>query len=769
MKRIFTAANLVMSLTILSFVGCSERPEENGYEDRVAISVGANINETKVSDAQWNDNDLIGITMFDAGTTNLAEGNFRNNKYVFRSGSTGAFDALNENSVIYFPKNGSNVDFLTYYPHNAQIGSSYVMPIDVSNQTVLPAIDFMTANHTAGHSKADASVKFQFHHKLSKVIIVLQTQAGDDPVRLIGSQIKINGMLTKATYDLLGANSLIAADPNSAAELSFPSDLSGANAKGIVLPRRAGTGVVFNVKLTDGSTYVGNMDETLELESGFQYLFYLSLRKTAIDVSATVQPWLDSPRVDLTAISVTTPVNASVNIKENDEMKVYNGSSLLTSFTYSSGAWTTLYPYYWESLTGASADFKASITPVAALNTSQLPDILVADPITVARNNGINFTIRHAATKVTAVLASSDGSFNATELGSATIKLPNYTGGGAEVNGLFVAGSSVGNVTLTNGVAIFQPQAISGGSDLAVVTINGKDYFIKAPVGGVDFKKGEARVLNIDMKKTGISVSATVVDWVTGSAINLNGRFVSITVPGNTTGFVASDVIDFFILNNSVNTKFTYQVDQTWVPSPKIYWDNLTTIPINVAAVFPDVNRTSNGNIYSWYVDVDQHLGLKNSDLLVAYSAGLVGGASANLSFKHAMNKVNVVLVGGTGFAAGELDNATVVITNLYARCDVNLTNLAVTNLSDRVDIIPFKTSNLNYSALVAPCTITNGTKVLEITVAGITYPVPLAADMNFEATKYNTLTVTINKTAIGISCNIESWSIGTNGSYIIQ
>lgn len=773
MKRITKISISTMFLSVFALLGCSQSPEdqlEGG--DRVAINVGAQIN-TKVVDNRWNDNDVIGITMFKNGTTDLAEGNFKNKQYTIRAGSTSKFEPLTDDNIIFFPKDGSQVDFMAYYPYNAAVANNYIMPIDVTDQTNLPNIDFMAADPAQGYSKASPNINLHFRHMLSKIIINLQLQSSEPSEinRLRGSKVRILGMYTKGTYNLIGVDPTVVVDANSGAALSFPTDITGSNAVGIVLPRPAGDGIVFEVELLDGGKYTGKMESTQVLASGFQYVFYLKIQKTHIDVSATVEPWKNGNDVNVNSLVITTPPNASVGIHTGDQMRLYNNNTQVATYNYGvDNTWTPANRIFWEDFTGANVSFNAAINPVAALNGSQLADYLVADPITVQRFSPINLTFRHAATKITVELSSSDNSFSPAELATATMTLPNYIIGGHETNGLFVAGTTRGNITLVSGVAIFDPQTVNGGDNVVIVTIGGKDYPAVAAVGGVQFNKGEARKLLVNVRKTGVTMSATVVDWITGGNVSLDGRFVSISTPGASSGFLAGSIIDLFVLNNNnASTKFTYQVNGSWSAATPLYWDSFVTLPINVAAVFPGSNQTPVSGQYTWNIEGNQQTGLATSDLMVAYSGSVAAGTAINLSFKHAMNKVAVVLKPGTGFVAGELDNAGVVIKNMFTRCSVNLTNLAISTLDNQIDIIPHKDSNLNYSAMVAPTTLGTGTRILEITIGGTVYPVSLAGSMSFDSGKINTLTVTVNKTMIGISCSVENWSIGNNGDYIIQ
>lgn len=768
--KILTFTRLISVFVVLVLAGCAKSPDEEGQgQQDLAIKVGADIS-TRAVDASWNDNDVIGITMFKHGTTTLADGLFSNRKYVVPQGSSGVFNAFGNSSIVYFPKDGSTVDFLAYYPYSSLMDVNYNVPVNVSDQSSLPKIDLMRAQHLSGDSKDNPSVKFRFYHKLSKIVVNLQTQSGDSPARLQGSRITVKGMYTAGSYDLVNSNLTVNTGVSSAVNFDIFTDvLTGATAQGIVLPRAAAAGVTFEIALTDGSKYTARMDQALTLTSGYQYVFYITLNKTQIDVSATIEPWGDGGRSDLTALAIATTAGTSSGVNVGDVMSVFGAGNYLGAYTYgANGLWTTTNSVYWENLAGAQVTFNATITSALALNGTQTPDYLVAAPVTVARDNGVNFVLSHAAAKVMVGLVSSDGSFSASDLAGATITLPSYKGGGSLSGGLFVPGSTVQNIVLVSGVALIQPQTINAGVNLIKVTINGKDYFVPAPSGGIAYQAGKVTQINLNVLKTSIAVSAKVIDWVADQNVNLQTRYVAISTPGASNTFVAGNSVDMFILNNALSTTFTYQPNSTWTTTNPIYWDNIATTPIEVAAVYPSGQVVPTNKTVPWNVFANQSAGSAPSDLLVAYQSSIALGAAANMTFYHAMSKIAVVLVEGTGFT-GLLSGAMVTVKNMPTHAVVNLTDLSVSSVSSYTDVTPYKDSNLHYSALIVPNTVATNTQLLNIVINGDSYPVTLTSAMTFSATKVNTITVTVNKTPIGISCQVEGWTTGINGGYIIN
>lgn len=291
--RVLSTSAILFVLAAYMFVGCSKSDKDNTDENTlVPMNVGAYISNARSSGANWNNGDAIGITMFKKGTFNLAEGAFVNKRYITADGTTGSFSAADNNSIIYFPKDGSFVDFMSYYPYSAAMTEDYILPLDISDQSVLPNIDLMTAQHISGDSKATPSVRLHFTHKLSMMIVNLRLPVGEDVQRLVGSKVTISGMYTKGDYKLNNNTTGVDINTSSVANLALTSNSSGAMAAAIVFPRVAGSGITFHIDLLDGGTYTATMGNDLELKSGYQYTFNITLQKTPIDVIADIEEWL---------------------------------------------------------------------------------------------------------------------------------------------------------------------------------------------------------------------------------------------------------------------------------------------------------------------------------------------------------------------------------------------------------------------------------------------------------------------------------------------
>lgn len=528
MKFRFETISALVALTALSGCTADENTSLNDT-DRVAVQISGGV-QTRAANNQWDESDAIGVTMFKKGSAELAEGNYSNCKYQTPQGVMGVFTPATEKETIYFPKDGSEVDFMAYYPYSTEMKADYKMPLVVAEQTSQSKLDFMTSEHMEGTSKETPDVKLRFYHRLSKVIIRLKTDGNEKPERLIGSQLTIKGMLTKGTYDLLGGT--LATDPESTAAIPVPTDAAtGAKAEGIVLPRPAASGVTFDVVLTDGARYTAHMSDALALESGYKYTFNITLKKTQMTVTADIQDWIDNGEVEEKAHSIEVGTGETDDyFVTGDVMDLFVSSNLTSnqlvgSYTYTKEKqlWSNAHPYFWEDVDGTgTVTFRAKHTEATAPEGSyQLPDVLLAELTGVQRYAPIELPFVHAASQLIVKLVSPEGHYTSQELEKATILLPGFLTGATFENAIYVAGTERADIRLSKQSGeptwkgCIQPQVIPVATKYIRVSLNNREYNVSTEATKTqEFVAGKKLTIIITLKKTELgAISATVTDW----------------------------------------------------------------------------------------------------------------------------------------------------------------------------------------------------------------------------------------------------------------
>ena len=206
MRKILLLSLTVLA-TVLAFISC-EREKTIAHDDvNVEVMFTSNIVSvnpaTKMGGNTWAINDLIGIYMFEDASTTVVEG-IENITYKATTASNpGSF--VPQTTTIYFPDNGSDVRFMSYYPYTAAIVSN-IYEVDVSNQSNLSNIDLLYSFKTdAKYNKktVDKKVPLVFEHKLSNIIVNVKAGEGLLNSDLEDIEISFAGLNTKADFNLL--------------------------------------------------------------------------------------------------------------------------------------------------------------------------------------------------------------------------------------------------------------------------------------------------------------------------------------------------------------------------------------------------------------------------------------------------------------------------------------------------------------------------------------------------------------------------------------
>lgn len=306
-KKIFLSAGAAACTLFLA--GCSTEEIPSGGNDnngRVALQVTSGI-QTRAYDDRWEANDAIGIFALMSGTTEIATDETsgtaqRNRQYTTAESSLGTFNPADDNATIYLPVDGSTRDFIAYYPYKPEMaGSTY--KIDLSNQAEQKNIDFMVSttqqaegsSKTKGISKTDPSVQFRFEHKLSKVRLNIETGNGfaGNHSELAGMTVALTGQQTTADFDVLTDDEVTIAKGYEGIDLLTAEN--GRTSEGIVMPSYDYDGMRFEFHVKGHvQPYVwelNNSEKATRFDPGKEYIYNITIHKTAIEVTATIKDW----------------------------------------------------------------------------------------------------------------------------------------------------------------------------------------------------------------------------------------------------------------------------------------------------------------------------------------------------------------------------------------------------------------------------------------------------------------------------------------------
>ncbi|MFR9566851.1 MAG: fimbrillin family protein [Rikenellaceae bacterium] len=280
--------SILAALAILAMASCAKEnsTSETPSTDPVAATFSS-ASISRVADNAWETNDKIGISMVQTTTTTLTGGDYYNVPYtVSAAGTSGTFTP--DDTVIYFPVDGSEVDFYAYYPY-AALDADDNLAVNVATQS-FSRIDIVAAK-AAAKTKRSPTVTFSgdeaFTHQLSKLTVTLVAGVGIDD--LAGITTTIKGQYTTAKYNLY--TSVISSEGD-VADITAVSAADGSTAEAILIPTAsvAGSTIVFTL---DGDDYIWDTS-SIAFTQGSEHNYEITVTKTGLVVSgATISGWGD--------------------------------------------------------------------------------------------------------------------------------------------------------------------------------------------------------------------------------------------------------------------------------------------------------------------------------------------------------------------------------------------------------------------------------------------------------------------------------------------
>lgn len=286
---------ILLTLATIALTACNgeETSAENG--GKVALQVTGGI-QTRAADNQWQANDAIGIYMLKAGSTDISE-SAKNRKYTTSDGGS-AFIA-SSGQTIYFPVDGSKVEFIAYYPY--QTLDNGTLMVNVSNQGDLSLFDLMTAStkstDNAPLDKNHPQVAFDFSHRLTKIELNISAGNGLSSADLKGIKVEITHQRTNGSYDPQYDVQGVNATP--VQTIMMNTNEAGTSSQAILLPNTAADGInpvisgrelLFTLAAT-GEVFRWTIPDTKLFQAGERNIYNITINRTSINVTATITNW----------------------------------------------------------------------------------------------------------------------------------------------------------------------------------------------------------------------------------------------------------------------------------------------------------------------------------------------------------------------------------------------------------------------------------------------------------------------------------------------
>lgn len=250
----------------------------------------------------WTAGDQIGVYMMPTGQTldQSEQTTPQGTCYVTIEGN-GYF--AGQTTALAYPKDGSAVDFVAYYPYSANVANG-IYAVDLHDQSDPEAIDLMYADNAKGLSRQNAPVGLNFTHQLAKVQLNIVNTAGSSleglSVSLDETPTTANFHLADATFSDLGGN----------AGVTMTVSVSGQNATAtaFVIPN-AGQSATQPLKVTfttaEGKTKQATIADNVTYEKGQVKAYTVRLTNSGGTQTEEVKyaKWTETPVITAEELS----------------------------------------------------------------------------------------------------------------------------------------------------------------------------------------------------------------------------------------------------------------------------------------------------------------------------------------------------------------------------------------------------------------------------------------------------------------------------------
>lgn len=285
------------SLSFFALAACVSNDDKSEWNDgSQAINFTSSIQglNTRAANAKWTAGDKVGIFM-KAANGDLSAATAVNKLHT--TDKDGNLTASNADNALYYPTDGSSVDFVAYYPYATSLaGNTY--KVDVTPQTNQPAIDLLYSDNAKGFAKnGSGKPQLQFAHMLSQIVFDIEKDATIPSLN--GLKVTFKGMNTKADFTLADGKLINA---GTAADIAAFVDVDAATATTIVLPATT----LSNIKVVfelNGKNYTADYPQTV-LDASRKYVHKVKLsdsngQPVIVMDAATITDWITVPGDDI--------------------------------------------------------------------------------------------------------------------------------------------------------------------------------------------------------------------------------------------------------------------------------------------------------------------------------------------------------------------------------------------------------------------------------------------------------------------------------------
>ena len=207
------------------------------------------------------------------------------------------------NVYPYFPTNNNPVSIYALYPIGATRDiHSFTVQTNQDRQQQYKLSDLMfgqpldAMGDPRNVSPTTDKQTITFKHKLSKITVKLIS--GQNAPQVSNASIQLCGIYTTVNFIPSTGTVGVTSGDSEYITVTSKTTVSGANTytqpvSAIVPPQTIGTGYFLKMRLAMGDVVYYSPVQTLTLESGKEYKFNVTINMNNLDVSYTVNDWLD--------------------------------------------------------------------------------------------------------------------------------------------------------------------------------------------------------------------------------------------------------------------------------------------------------------------------------------------------------------------------------------------------------------------------------------------------------------------------------------------
>lgn len=272
----------VCAVVMAGMVSCSS--DESLIQNPVDNVITFTTNVTRASGTAWDANDKIGVYQLTENGGLSASGEGQNRTYMTVDKAT--FVPASTSDALTYPKDGSKVKFVAYYPYQAGLQSDMLYTVNIADQQTPSNIDFMYAPLTNAYSSG--SPVLTFSHKLAQVSVTLTSTDGKD---LSDVKVVLQQVPTTVRYDVLNGAFKEPASSMADVQMYHASGTTTSTFTAFLIPGTYADGV--KMVISDGATVSKPVTLTkgeaavTTFTSGNNYTFTAKVSGIGKDVSVT--------------------------------------------------------------------------------------------------------------------------------------------------------------------------------------------------------------------------------------------------------------------------------------------------------------------------------------------------------------------------------------------------------------------------------------------------------------------------------------------------